>query len=36
MVTREISASTAISALAQRLSGMTSVGLNAVEFVNAR
>jgi hypothetical protein len=36
MVTSEIIASTVINPLAQRLRGITSVGLNAVEFVNAR
>lgn len=36
MVMSEISASTVISALAQRLSGITSAGLKAVEFVNER
>jgi hypothetical protein len=36
MVISEMIASTVMSALAQRLNGMTSVGLNAVELVNAR
>lgn len=36
MVISEISASTVISALAQRLNGMTSAGLKAVESVNER
>jgi hypothetical protein len=36
IVTSEIIASTAISAFAQRLSGKTSAGLNAVAFVNAK
>ena len=35
-VISEISASTVISALAQRVNGMTSAGLKAVESVNER
>ncbi len=36
MITSELVAWTAMASFAHRASGMTSVGLNAVEFVNPR